>query len=88
MSHPVDMASERMEGVQLPDVVYSLLIEKYFNQASCAAVAESGALDGFSPIYKTSRLSQTNYLALHLIELVLNLFFCFVSKAQEGLCHQ
>ena len=69
MSLHVENVDEKMVdgGIPLPKVVHSLLIEKYFDHASSAAVAESGAFDGFSPVYKTSRLSQTNYLALHLI---------------------
>ncbi len=57
MSLPVDSVCEKMDGVRLPDVVYSLLIEKYFDQASCAAVAQSGTLDGFSSLYNASRLT-------------------------------
>ncbi len=55
MSLPVEELWEKMDGVRLPDVIYSLLIEKYFDQTSSAALSLAGAFDGFSPLYNISR---------------------------------
>ena len=53
---PVENLDEKMDGgVRLNDDVNLLLMEKYFDHASCAAVAQSGTLDGFSTLYNTSR---------------------------------
>ena len=57
MSLPVEKLSEMTEGIRLPDVIYSLLIEEYFDQPSCAALAMAGTFDGFSPLYNISRLT-------------------------------
>lgn len=46
---------DSIEGIPLPDVVCSLLIEKHFDQSSCVAIALSGAFHGFSSSYSSSR---------------------------------
>jgi len=44
-----------MDGIRgLPKELYSLLIDKYFDQSSCVAIALSGGFDGFSPVYTSS----------------------------------
>ncbi len=44
-----------MDGIRgLPKELYSLLIDKYFVQSSCVAIALSGGFDGFSPVYTSS----------------------------------
>ena len=57
MSLHVENVDEKMVdgGIPLPKVVHSLLIEKYFDHASSAAVAESGAFDGFASLYDAER---------------------------------
>ncbi len=76
MSLPVEeIACEKENGeVRLRDVVYNDLIEKYFDQASCAAVAQSGFLDGFSPLYNTSRLKLLNPFKLFMACVIENVF--------------
>jgi len=57
MSHlPVE---EEADQIRLPDVVYSLLIDKYLVDSSCTALAISEVYDGFSPLYTTSRSINT-----------------------------
>jgi len=66
MSLPVEKLCAKMDGMRIPDTIYSLLIEKYFDQADCAtALAGCGTLDGFAPLYYSSRFVSHNYLALH-----------------------
>ena len=50
--------SGNMDGIRrLPKELYSLLIDKYFDQSSCVAIALSGGFDGFSPVYTSSRFT-------------------------------
>ncbi len=57
MSHlPVE---EEVNQVRLPDVVYSLLIDKHLDESSCTALVISEVYDGFSPLYTTSRSINT-----------------------------
>ena len=64
MSLPVEKGCAEMDEMQLPDTIYSLLIEKYFDQASSAGLGHYGAFDGFSPLYNSSRFALRNYLTL------------------------
>jgi len=63
MSLPVEKGCAEMDEMQMPDTIYSLLIEKYFDRASSAAFGHYGAFDGFSPLYNSSRFALRSYLA-------------------------
>ena len=54
MSLPVE---KDVSSVQLSNVVNSLLIDKYLDEACSTALAISEALDGFSSIYSASRFA-------------------------------
>ena len=47
---------EEADQVRLPDLVYSLLIDKHLDESSSTALTISEFFDGFSPLYTTSRL--------------------------------
>ena len=57
MSPSVDKMCAEKKEMRMPDAIYSLLIEKYFDQASSAALGLSGAFDEFSPLYNSSRFA-------------------------------
>ena len=65
MSLPVEKFCSEMDEMRKPDTIYSLLIEKYFDQASSAALGHYGAFDGFSPLYNSSRFALHNFLNIN-----------------------
>lgn len=52
----MSLPDEKVAGYAVPNLVYSLLIDKYLDEPSCTSLAISEVLDGFSPLYSMSRL--------------------------------
>ncbi len=66
MSLPVEKLCAKMDEMPIPDSIYSLMIEKYFDQADdcAAALAGCGTLDGFAPLYYSSRFASHKYIII------------------------
>ena len=90
MPFPVKKLRAKMDEMRIPDSIYSLLIEKYFDQADCAAaLAGCGTLDGFAPLYYSSRFASHKYIIIkRCIRVSAFSSFNFISQELEGLCHQ
>ena len=92
MSFPVEKLRAKMDDMRIPGTIYSLLIEKYFDQADncAAALAGCGTLDGIAPLYYSSRFASHKYIIiLHCIGVsAFSSFTLFISQELEGLCHQ
>jgi len=73
ISLPVEKLCAKMDEMKSPETIYSLLIEKYFDQAECAAFSQSGTFDGFSPLYYSSRF------VLYIITIIYVLWRLFLS---------
>ena len=52
----MSLPDEKVAGYAVPNLVYSLLIDKYLDEPSRTSLAISEVLDGFSPLYSMSRL--------------------------------
>ena len=81
MSLPV---KKGVSAIRLTNVVDSLLVDKYLEEASSTALAISEAFDGFSSVYKTSRFELILFNVI--ISICVFMYYPFNSQAKQGSC--